>query len=162
MQGMGSCSKAGWPDALPTKGILCCQFACGRQQRQLPSMDERRLLVLVRQLKAPALGDLEKLGLVCACSGQIYMTCQQVGGRSWEGGSGWVCLGPGGAVGGRKRRQRQCHALADSRSPHHVCAWARPVQAAALLEPISPGSEQVAAAAVLSARLSDAEQVRND
>jgi hypothetical protein len=51
---LGSCRKAGWPERLPTKGVLSCDFVSRRLKRDVPIIDGRKFNNLVKQVRRPA------------------------------------------------------------------------------------------------------------
>jgi hypothetical protein len=53
---MGSCRKAGWPERLPTKGVLSCDFVSRRLKRDVPIIDGRKFNNLVKQVRGRGRG----------------------------------------------------------------------------------------------------------
>lgn len=76
---VASCRKAGWPERLPTKGMLACDFVSRRLKKDVPIIDGRKFNNLLKQFSLSSVSEKDKLALLELVAPFTYFTCKQVG-----------------------------------------------------------------------------------
>jgi hypothetical protein len=96
---VASCRKAGWPERLPIKGMLACDFVSRRLKKDVPIIDGRKFNNLLKQFSLSSVSEKDKLALLELVAPFTYFTCKQVGPARLAQGSyhsswgGWQAKG---------------------------------------------------------------------